>query len=214
MTSPAVPAVAHVRMPERGVFMVRCAEGVRPNAGEAVVVSLDYGEDMGVALSSVPPAASAAGRRAPGFRALRVATAADVERAAGNDCLAQTMAAEFAELAKARSAVSVRVVHARLSLAGARLFLRFVAPRGVGGLSRLVDELQARRGVEVNARQVGPREEVALVGAVGPCGRPCCCATWQTRCPIGGGPAAERGNGAEPCAKAGVCGCRRCCAAF
>ncbi len=207
-------AVAHVRMPERGVFMVRCADGVRPNAGESVVVALDYGEDMGVALSPVPPDVSAAGRRPPGFRALRVATAADVERAARNARLAQTMAAEFAELAKSRSAVSVRVPHARLSLAGARLFLRFVARRGVGGLSRLVDEFQTRHGVEVNARQIGPREEVALVGAIGPCGRPCCCATWQTRCPHGGGLLAERGNGAGPCAKAGVCGCRRCCTAF
>lgn len=214
MTGPAVPAVAHVRMPERGVFMVRCAEGVRPNAGEAVVVALDYGEDMGIALSPIPSDASAAGRRAPGFRALRVATAGDVERAAGNELLARAMAAEFAELAKSRADVSVRIPHARLSLARTRLFLRFVAPRGVGGLSRLVDELQARHGVQVNARQVGLREEVALVGAIGPCGRPCCCATWQTRCPHGGGAAAERGSGAEVGARAGVCGCRRCCIAF
>lgn len=206
MTGPAVPAVAHVRMPERGVFMVRCAEGVRPNAGEAVVVALDYGEDMGTALSQVPQEASATGRRAPGFRALRVATADDVERAEGNARLARRMAAEFAELVESRCAVSVRVPHARLSLARARLFLRFVAPRGVGGLSRVVDEFQTRHGVQVNARQVGLREEVALVGAIGPCGRPCCCSTWQTRCP--------RGVGAEAEAKAGVCGCRRCCLSF
>lgn len=216
------PAVARVRMPERGVFAVRCADGICPNAGESVVVALDYGEDMGVALSSivppsVPPVRSAAGagRRVPGFRALRVATAHDVERAAENAHLAKAIAADFAEMVKAHSSVSVRVPHSRLSLGRARLFLRFIAPHGTGGISRQIDELQAKHGIQVNARQIGPREEVALVGAIAPCGRPCCCSTWQTRCPHGGGGvAAERFNGAEQSGKTGVCGCRRCCAAF
>ena len=69
-----------------------------------------------------------------------------------------------------------------------------------------------REKLQVFVRQLGPRDEVGMLGAMGPCGRPCCCATWQTCYPAGLTPERVR-----ECASAqpnGICGRFKCCLAF
>lgn len=43
---------------------------------------------------------------------------------------------------------------------------------------RSENSLHRRFGANVVARQIGIRDEVATIGSIGPCGRPCCCAHW------------------------------------
>ena len=43
---------------------------------------------------------------------------------------------------------------------------------------QLVKDMTAEANTRIEMRQIGMRDVAALIGALGPCGRPLCCATW------------------------------------
>lgn len=203
--------VAQVVMPEKGIFLVRCPSAPPP-CGTRAVVALDYGPDMGLVTSGGPYDPARHGARPPGFSLVRAKTAADDAVLAENERLAQTMRAAFQRAARA-AGLDLRVPYARLSFARTRLFIRYAADAAPPpDLSRPVAELRRLFGVSVNAWQMGPRDEVSVLGGLGPCGRPCCCATWQTRYPAA--PVAARTKGLNPASLNGTCGRAKCCLAF
>ena len=61
---------------------------------------------------------------------------------------------------------------------------------------------------------MGPRDEVRVMGALGPCGRVCCCSSWQQKYPGGLTPDAFKGSGMNAAAINGICGRFKCCLAF
>ena len=202
--------VAQVVMPEKGLFLVRCP-APPPPCGTRVLVALDYGQDMGLVTAGGPYDPARHGARLPGFLLVRAKTAADDAVLAENERLSLAMRTTF--LKAALPAVpGLRVPYARLSFARTRLFIRYVAGAAHPDLARPVAELRRRFGVSVNVWRMGPRDEVGVLGALGPCGRPCCCATWQTRYPAP--PAAARAKGSGAASLNGVCGRFKCCLAF
>ena len=202
MSGEAPPLVARVLMPERGVFLVCLPEGFDSPCGTRCLVQLDYGEDVGEVKCAAPYDPAAHGPRIPGFRLLRPFRPEDAARLEANDALAKSMCVTFLKLAAA-AGHRLRIVHQRLSFGRERLFIRFVSDRPRPDLSHPCAELKRLFNTTVNAWQLGPRDEVALTGSLGPCGRPCCCCTWQTHVPQGltGG-------------QNGICGRYRCCLAF
>ena len=204
------PTVALVVMPEKGQFLVRCA-CPPPPVGARAVVSLDYGQDVGSVVASGPYDAARHGPRIPGFQLLREATEADLAALSANEAQARAMCTTFAKVAQGR-VPDIRVPYARLSLGGTRLFVRFTSATPRPDLSLATSELHRLYGVSVNAWQMGPRDEVGMLGGLGPCGRPCCCATWQRRYPSHLN--AERFKGENPARLNGTCGRFKCCLAF
>ena len=206
------PMVASVVMPERGVFLVRCPEDIPLDdcrKGRMAIVSLDYGLDAGELVSAAPYDPSVHGARMPGYRLERFVAETDRARIAENAELAASMNIAFEKTVSA-DVPDLRVFAARLSFGRGRLFLRFVSERRRPDLSRAVAEMKRLFGVSVNAWQMGPRDEVACMGALGPCGRVCCCASWQKRFPSRiAAPA-----GANPACVNGVCGRFKCCWSF
>lgn len=205
------PVVAQVVMPEKGIFLVRCT-GAAPLAyGTQVLVSLDYGQDIGMVTESGLYDSARHGPRIPGFQLLRAKRAEDDATLAENEKLSLAMRTTFLKTAQA-TVPDLRVPYARLSFGRARLFIRFVSGVQRPDLARPIAELRRLFGVSVNAWQMGPRDEVSVMGGLGPCGRPCCCATWQKRYPSN--LSAERFKGGNLALLNGTCGRFKCCLAF
>lgn len=214
-TNPAGPLrdeirVVQVVMPEKGIFLVRCP-GPLPAYGTQVVVSLDYGMDIGFVTAAEVFDPARHGSRPPGFQMLREKTSEDDAPIAANEKLSQAMCTTFIKTAQG-SVPDLRVPYARLSFGRARLFIRFASAQMKPDLSRPIAELRRLFGVSVNAWQMGPRDEVSVMGGLGPCGRACCCCTWQPRYPAH--LTADRARGENPAALNGTCGRFKCCLAF
>ncbi len=208
-----VPEVARLLMPERGIFLVGLPEGFDPAYGMRCLAQLGYGEDVGEVKSFGPYDPAMHGDRLPGFQLLRPLTAKDDERLEANAALAKSMCVTFNKLAQ-EQADGVRIVYKRLSFGRERLFVRYVSDTPRADLRRPCAELKRLFNVTVNAWQLGPRDEVALTGALGPCGRVCCCADWQTHYPQGLTAERVRAMGAGAGAQNGICGRFKCCLAF
>ncbi len=205
--------VAHVLMPEKGLYSVRCADDVAVKRGERVVVSLDYGLDLAKLHDVGDYDPSRDGPHLPGFALLRLATPEDIITNAKNEVRARDLRVEF--LKSARDIVSdIRVPYARLSLGGNRFFVRYVCDRQRPDIRHILTSMRRKHNVTVSAWQMGPRDEVRVMGALGPCGRPCCCATWQQKYPVGLSPEAFKYKGQNPIALNGTCGRFKCCLAF
>lgn len=210
--------VARVLMPEKGVFTVRCAspfteDAEMPARGVRVIVNLDYGADCGELLDIDAYTPERDGPHPPGFTFTRVANDEDRTVIEQNEAAAREMRLAFVQAAQ-KIVSDIRVSYARLSFGKTRLFIRFVSDRQRPDLSSVQNEIRRVYGVSVHAWQMGPRDEVRVLGSVGPCGRACCCCTWQQKYPAR--PSAERlkGPGANPVALNGICGRYKCCLAF
>ena len=207
--------VATVQMPERGVFTVRVDDalavaGVPSDAKGRFIVALDYGEDVGdvVGVETYDP--SVHGPRIPGFRLVRPFEAADERTLAENSRRAEEMRKAFLEVAR-ETLPDLRVPCARLSFGRRRLFLRYVCDRPHPNFSAAQEALRIQFKVDANLWAMGPRDEVAELGGIGPCGRVCCCCSWQHRYPSHLSP--DR-RSSQPSLMNGTCGRFKCCLAF
>ena len=77
---------------------------------------------------------------------------------------------------------------------------------------RLAASAKVERFLSDEPAPYRPGDEVGLLGGLGPCGRPCCCATWQRRYPSHLN--ADRFRGENPARLNGTCGRFKCCLAF
>lgn len=207
--------VATVQMPERGVFLLRVDDGMdgccasRCIVRAQCIVLLDYGEDVGFVGAIERYSPERHGEKVPGFRLLRRVTAQDRQVIAENVRLAEAMRGMFRDAV--RNAPDMRIPYARLSFGRKRLFLRYVSERGRPDFSSALDLMRSRYSVDVGIKVMGPRDEVAMLGGLGSCGRVCCCCSWQNRFPSHIAPE-RRGN--LSAAANGVCGRFKCCLAF
>ena len=208
--------ISKVQMPEHGVFAVRVDETLLSSGAVSAgttgrfIVSLDYGEDAGTVIETAPYASMVHGDRIPGFRLLRPFAPQDEKTVAENEARAEKMRTAF--LAEVQTAFpELRVPCARLSFGRRKLFLRYICEQQRPNLSAAQEALRRQFGVEVSRWAMGPRDEVAEKGGLGPCGRVCCCCSWQRRYPSHLAP--DRRN-ALPALVNGTCGRFKCCLAF
>jgi cell fate regulator YaaT (PSP1 superfamily) len=79
----------------------------------------------------------------------------------------------------------------------------------------LVRDLAQHFRVRVEMRQVGPRDEAKIIGAMGPCGRETCCSSWMRAfTPVSIKMAKDQGLSITPAKVTGVCGRLLCCLAY
>jgi cell fate regulator YaaT (PSP1 superfamily) len=81
--------------------------------------------------------------------------------------------------------------------------------RNLRDISRdLSSTLKAR----VDLRQISPRDEARILGGIGPCGRPLCCAVWLEKPRhVTVKMAKEQGLAISPTKTSGICGRLMCC---
>ena len=207
------PRVAHVRMPEKGLFSVRCADSFDAQSGSRVVVNLDYGLDLAELCDVAPFDSERDGEHPPGFTLVRLASPEDLIAATANEARARDLRNAFLAAAQ-RVVPDIRVPYARLSLGGGRMFVRYVCERMRPDLRSVISDFRHEHHVGVSAWQMGPRDEVRVMGALGQCGRACCCASWQQKYPGGLTSDSLKGLGLNSAALNGICGRFKCCLAF
>ena len=201
-----MPRLATCTLPGGRCFAAVVPEGLDARVGATCVVQTGGVPELcrirlvldGAA--GVPPVA----------RVLRLATAEDQARERINRALAAE-ALRFFDAEVARAPQGVRAVAARFSLDRSRLLLvyranqRFDARRAAAGLFR-------RYRAAVDARQVGIRDEAAVLGGIGSCGMPVCCATWlRAFRPVNVRMAKAQDISLNPAAINGCCGRLKCC---
>lgn len=206
--------VARIRMPEKGVFVFRVAATLGLMPGDSCVVELDYGLDIGEVLELYGlNEEGSGGERTPAFRVVRKKSGSDEGRVAENATLAEKARLAFME-STCHEKGHVKILHARFSYGRDRLFIRYSAQFPVD-LRRFVGQLQRDFKTRVDLWQVGVRDEAALVGALGPCGRAVCCCTWQRQFhSVNVRMAKAQEMSLNPVAINGTCGRLKCCLRF
>ena len=79
----------------------------------------------------------------------------------------------------------------------------------------LIKELSRTFGVRIEMRQIGVRQEAAMVGGIGSCGRELCCSTWMTDFPgVSTSSVRYQQLSINPQKISGQCGKLKCCLNF
>ena len=198
-----------------GVRPCACVRAPEALAAGALCVAEAAGRQRFCVVRAAFPEGRAAPAPTPGWTFARAATADDAGRRATNAQLAEAAMKAFdAETAGAPQ--KPYAIGAAFDAPRRHLRLVFHADRPFD-TRRVAASLRRRFGAEVEARQAGIRDEVAALGAIGPCGCPVCCA--RALVPSGAGGVnvrmAKRQNVAlTPANLNGYCGRLKCCLGF
>jgi hypothetical protein len=142
--------------------------------------------------------------------ATRVVTERDLARAGENRRRAESMQRTAAERIAAQGLV-MKVINTHLSLDGRLAIFQFTA-EGRVDFRDLLRDLSRRLRTRVELRQVGVRDEAAIQGGIGSCGRPFCCVTFLKRfSSINVKMAKKQGLSLNPANISGACGRLKCC---
>jgi cell fate regulator YaaT (PSP1 superfamily) len=185
--------------------------------GTHVVVEADRGEDLGevTALGSIAQrkcSASAGGcaTPTPEKRIIRLAEAGEVERLSELRSDEERVLLETSELV-ARHSLKMKVTEAEWQFDRKKLIIYFTAERRVD-FRELVRDLARTFRTRIELRQIGVRDEAALLGGVGRCGRELCCSTWLPELkPVSLQLAKDQHLSLNPAQISGCCGRLMCC---
>ncbi|NLT73839.1 MAG: stage 0 sporulation family protein [Chloroflexi bacterium] len=177
-----------------------------------VIVSTARGDELGRV--SLPPHEVAdtdvVGELKP---VLRKASESDISRAEEYYARETEVVAACQEQIS-RSGLEMKVVSAEYAYDGSRLTFFFTAENRVD-FRALVRDLARTFKTRIDLRQIGVRDEAKLVGGLGPCGRPLCCATWLTQfSPVSIRMAKQQNLPLSPMEISGLCGRLLCCLTY
>ncbi len=191
--------------------------GVDVHPGAYVLVEADRGEDLGeiTALGSIAQrkcSASSGGcaTPAPEKRVLRLAESSEVDRLVElrSD---EERVREEASVLVARHGLKMKVTEAEWQFDRKKLIIYFTAERRVD-FRELVRELARTFRTRIELKQIGVRDEAALLGGVGRCGRELCCSTWLPELkPVSLQLAKDQRLSLNPAQISGCCGRLMCC---
>lgn len=146
-------------------------------------------------------------------RVLRRATREDEESFA-HKIAVEGEAREFCLRRIAERGLAMRLGPVERSLDGRKLTFYFTA-EGRVDFRELVRDLSGEFRVRVELRQVGARDDSAMHGGCGSCGRSLCCAEWMSGFdPVSIKMAKAQGLSLNPAKISGVCGRLMCCLRF
>jgi len=179
---------------------------------DRVVVDLDRGPACGVVERSPMPVFKPC-QKGSARRILRRVTPNDrtaFERQRKQEFLAKRFCRERARALGLEMKVSR--VHFSLDCRNATIY--FTASGRVD-FRQLVREIAKRFSARIKMVQVGARDEAALLGGIGVCGRTLCCSTWlENFRPISIQMAKRQGLSLNPSKISGQCGRLLCCLAY
>jgi cell fate regulator YaaT (PSP1 superfamily) len=188
-----------------------------PGAPTAVVVEGDRGEDLGrvhatgeraeLRFRGVPHGAPLG---PPTRRALRVATADEVRRAAA--LAEENETARRGAMAAARThRLPMKITDADWQWDRRKLTLYFTAEKRVD-FRALVRELASTFRTRIELKQIGVRDEAKRLDGIGRCGRQFCSAAWLPELrPVNLGVAKDQRLSLNPMQISGACGRLMCC---
>ncbi len=184
--------------------------------GSRVIVEADRGEDLGevMAVGSIAErSCGSSGGCATPLPEKRILRLARPDETARQDTL---RTAEDEVRSKTRAMVTehrlkMKVTEAEWQFDRNKLIIYFTAERRVD-FRALVRDLARTFRTRIELRQIGVREEAALLGGVGRCGRELCCSTWLPELkPVSLQLAKDQRLSLNPAQISGCCGRLMCC---
>ncbi|HEY3398229.1 MAG TPA: stage 0 sporulation family protein [Armatimonadota bacterium] len=176
--------------------------------GDWVVVETEKGIDIGEVASI--KRSLARGEQEPTRSLVRLASPGDVRK---KQALTEKerQAFKVCEEKVAGHKLEMKLIDASYTLDGKRLTFSFVSEGRVDFRDLVRDLAQAFR-CRIELRQVGVRDQAKLIGGLGPCGRPLCCATFlRDFCSVGIRLAKDQGLSLNPAKISGSCDRLMCC---
>lgn len=200
-------------------------EGLNLTSGDEVVLRCDRYQDYGIVTccrSNDPvdeqtlqerTAKRTRGRRVEGTRVpkiIRRATLIDKGKAHENETRAKSMHRQA--LAKIEEhELPMKLVNTHYAFDKRLVVFQFSA-EGRVDFRDLLRDLSRELHTRVELRQIGVRDEAAIQGGLGACGRPFCCSTFLTRfVSINVKMAKQQGLSLNPSNISGACGRLKCC---
>jgi len=176
--------------------------------GDFVVVETDRGVDIGEVVSLKPTLEP--GEEEPTKRLVRLATPSDVRK---KQALTEKEQRAFRTCQQKirEHGLQMKLIDAGYTLDGRRLTFSFVS-EGRVDFRELVKDLAHTFRCRIELRQVGVRDQAKLIGGLGPCGRPLCCATFlRDFTSVGIRLAKDQGLSLNPAKISGACDRLMCC---
>jgi cell fate regulator YaaT (PSP1 superfamily) len=190
--------------------------GLDVRSGHPVIVEADRGENLGVVsaigIVAERKCSSSGGcsTPTPENRILRLADPADVERLEGLRADEDRVRKETRALVQ-KHGLRMKVTEAEWQLDRNKLIIYFTAEKRVD-FRELVRDLARTFRTRIELKQIGVRDEAALLGGVGRCGRELCCSTWLPELkPVSLQLAKDQRLSLNPAQISGCCGRLMCC---
>ncbi|MCH1571253.1 MAG: stage 0 sporulation protein [Longimicrobiales bacterium] len=185
--------------------------------GEYVVVQADRGEDLGevsaVGIIAERKCSSSSGgcaTPAPDHSVVRVARQEEVERWTALRTDEHRIRSESKKLVE-KHGLKMKVTEAEWQFDRNKLTIYFTAEKRVD-FRQLVRDLARAFRARIELKQIGVRDEAALLGGVGRCGRELCCSTWLPELkPVSLQLAKDQKLSLNPAQISGCCGRLMCC---
>ncbi len=141
---------------------------------------------------------------------LRLATAEDIRRAEENRAR-EAEAMHTCQQKIADHNLDMKLVDVEYTLDGSKILFYFTADGRVD-FRELVKDLASTFHTRIELRQIGVRDEAKLLGGIGLCGQPFCCARFLSDFqPVSIKMAKEQGLSPNPAKISGSCGRLLCC---
>jgi cell fate regulator YaaT (PSP1 superfamily) len=177
--------------------------------GDRVVVEGDRGPDLGEVVQATTRA-----RRGCAISCMRsvvrLATPEDIRAYDETRALEESADSYCRERIRERS-LPMRLVRVERWPDSGRLAFQFTA-EGRVDFRELVRDLSQRFRARIEMRQIGVRDEAAVQGGYGPCGKALCCSTFlKGFAPISIKMAKEQKLSLNPSKLSGMCGRLKCC---
>ncbi len=212
MSTAVESAFVGVRFAEETNLTLCTTGGTIFARGDRVVVEVD-GEPAFGHVESSPMTVFKPCQKASAKKILRGATPADVDEH-DRQLERQAVAKVFCQERARALGLDMKVSRVDFSLSGKKATVHFTAERRVD-FRRLVREIAQRFSTRVHMVQVGARDEAALLGGIGVCGKTLCCSTWLKEFrPISIQMAKRQNLSLNPSKISGQCGRLLCCLAY
>ncbi|MDE0081772.1 MAG: regulatory iron-sulfur-containing complex subunit RicT [Gammaproteobacteria bacterium] len=220
MSRPGRAGAAHATFAEvgfkgtrRGYFTAASRDFT---VGRHVIVEAERGEDLGEVHSlgrvAERKCASSGGCSTPlpDRKIVRLATEREVRTLRRHRREEDRVRAGTRETA-ASLGLRMKVSEAEWQFDRRKLTIYFTAERRVN-FAELVRRLARRFRTRIELRQIGVRDEAALIGGIGRCGRELCCSTWLPELkPVSLQLAKDQSLSLNPAQISGCCGRLMCC---
>jgi cell fate regulator YaaT (PSP1 superfamily) len=184
--------------------------------GQHVIVEADRGEDLGEVSATGVIAerkCSSSGGCAtptPEHRVLRYALEDDLSRRGGLRDDEHRVREQTRKLVLKHN-LKMKVTEAEWQFDRSKLIIYFTAEKRVD-FRQLVRDLARTFRTRIELKQIGVRDEAALLGGVGRCGRELCCSTWLPELkPVSLQLAKDQRLSLNPAQISGCCGRLMCC---
>ena len=184
-------------------------DGATYNPGDHVIIDTARGAEFGICAGSnhvIPPKDVVAPLR----KVLRKATAQD-EKIVAENRVKEKKAYDVCLEKIADHKLDMQLVSAEVAFDGSKILFYFTADERVD-FRELVKNLASVFHTRIELRQIGVRDKAKMVGGLGICGRPFCCATFLDDFqPVSIKMAKTQNLSLNPTKISGTCGRLMCC---